>query len=245
MKAVQVLATYFGNRRNFPFDAVQVAEVLNQQITNLYTLDVGCDCDLLIVNHDIQSPGVYDYLSDIKGTQIKNGEVKVLNRPIVNKDLSFGSYKYAFHKLQNEYDYWFFNEDDILPLKENYIKEMIDVMDKDPSIGFVAALNFAKAHPFSFDEDGYIQKTSFHPPHAHGGVGLTSTKILKTLNHQLPEYFNTPNINPTSTPTLSVGGYDSDNIEINFTNAFTQIGYKLKLYNSKNNFKRLQDGSII
>ena len=114
MKAVHVLATYFGNRRNYPSTKYQVVEVLNAQIESLYNLDVGVDCDLLIVNHDIEDPEIYEYLKNLEGIKLKNGVVKILNRPIVNKDLSFGSYKYAFHKFEDEYDYWFFNEDDII-----------------------------------------------------------------------------------------------------------------------------------
>lgn len=248
MKAVQVVATYFGERRNYPTNAVQVVEVLNQQIELLQNFDVGCNCDFLIVNHDIESPQVYDYLSSIEGAQLKNGVIKVLHRPILNKDLSFGSYKYAFHKLKDKYDYWYFTEDDILPLRENYIKEMIDTIENDSSIGFVASLNFAKhkVHYFTLDKNNYIEKTGNHPPHAHGGIGLTTTKILQNLKSSVPEYFNTPNINPKVFQSNTIeGGYASDQIEIDFTNAFCKIGYKLKAYSPGTYFKRLQDGSFL
>jgi hypothetical protein len=248
MKAVQVIATYFGERRNYPSNILQVTEVLNQQIGFLQDFDVGCDCDLLIVNHDTKNPQVHDYLSSLSGIKTKNGIVRILHRSIISNDLSFGSYKYAFYKLENEYDYWYFTEDDILPLKENYIKEMINIIEGDPLIGFVAALTFNKVHNFSFDEDGYIKTvgTSWsHPPHAHGGVGLTTTKILQNLRTKLPSYFNTPNINNSINNTTLKGGYAGDNIEIEFTNAFTQIGYKLKAYSPGTYFKRLQDGQLL
>ena len=247
-KAVQVIATYFGNRRNYPQNSTQVSEVLNKQIESLHNLDVGIDCDLLIVNHDIESSQVYDYLSALEGVQLKNGIVKILHRPIISKDLSFGSYKYAFYKFENEYDYWFFTEDDILPLRENYVKEMIDIIEGDSLVGFVAALTFNKVHTFSFDEEGYIKTvgTSWsHPPHAHGGVGLTTTKILQNLRTKLPSYFDTPNINNSINKTTLKGGYTGDNVEIEFTNAFTQIGYKLKAYSPGTYFKRLQDGNLL
>lgn len=248
MKAIQIIATYFGERRNYPSNATQVAEVLNQQIELHQEFDVGCNCDFLIVNHDIESPQVYDYLSSIEGTQLKNGVIKVLHRPILNKDLSFGSYKYAFHKFENEYDYWYFTEDDILPLRKNYIKEMIDFIENDSLIGFVAALNFKahEIHKFTFDENNYIKKTGNHPPHAHGGVGLTTTKILQNLRLYAPKYFNTPNINPElfqDNPTK--GGYVGDQVEIDFTNYFYKMGYKLKSYSPGTYFKRLQDGSFL
>lgn len=247
MKAVQVIATYFGERRNYPKNAIQVAEVLNQQIKLLQDFNVGCDCDFLIVNHDIESPRVYDYLSALEGTQLKNGIIRVLHRPIVNNDLSFGSYKYAFYKFKNEYDYWYFTEDDVLPLRENYIKEMIDIIENDPLIGFIAAVNFAEhpVHRFTLDKDNYIEKTGNHPPHAHGGVGLTTTKILQNLGAKLPFYFNTPNINGSASKTTPKGNYVGDTTEIEFTNVFTQVGYKLKSYSPGTYFKRLQDGSLL
>lgn len=248
MKAVQVIATYFGERRNYPSNALQVVEVLNQQIELLQDFDVGYDCDFLIVNHDIKSPQVYDYLFALEGVQLKNGVVRVLHRPIINNDLSFGSYKYAFYKFENEYDYWFFTEDDILPLRENYIKEMIDIIEGDSLVGFVAALTFSKTHTFSFDKEGYIKAVGTpwnHPPHAHGGVGLTTTKILQNLRTRLPSYFDTPNINNSINKTTLKGGYTGDHVEIEFTNAFTQIGYKLKAYSPGTYFKRLQDGNLL
>jgi hypothetical protein len=242
-KAVQVLATYFGDRRNYPHNKIQVFEVLERQIHSAQQLDTGIDCDLLIVNHDIKDPQVTTYLSSISGTKTKNGIVKVLHRPIVNSDLSFGSYKYAFHKFENEYDYWFFIEDDILPLRKNYVKEMINVIEGDPQVGFVAALNFKTAHPFSFDEEGYIKSVGHlrWVPHAHGGVGLTSTQILQELRTKNPSYFDTPNINQTSHP-IPEGGYAGDHVEVEFTYAFSQIDYKLKVYSPGTYFERLQDG---
>tara|TARA_R110000868_G_scaffold104861_1_gene288930 strand:+ start:3964 stop:4713 length:750 start_codon:yes stop_codon:yes gene_type:complete len=247
-KAVQVVATYFGERRNYPSNATQVAEVLNTQIENLYTLDVGIDCDLLIVNHDIEDSEVYIYLKNLEGVKLKNGIVKVLNRPIVNKDLSFGSYKYAFHKFEHEYDYWFFNEDDILPLRENCIKEMISIIENDPLVGFVAALTFTEVHNFSFDDSGYIDKVGIykHPPHAHGGVGLTTTEILRSIRRSTPSYFDTPNITPLlQSEKIYKGGYGGDYIEINFTNEFCKAGYKLKSYSDGTYFKRAQTGDTL
>tara|TARA_R110001592_G_scaffold362080_1_gene674845 strand:- start:3052 stop:3798 length:747 start_codon:yes stop_codon:yes gene_type:complete len=248
MKSAHVLATYFGDRRNYPQNKYQVVEVLNTQIESLYNLDVGVDCDLLIVNHDINDPEVYEYLNSIEGISLKNGSIKILNRPIINKDLSFGSYKYAFHTFENEYDYWFFNEDDIFPLRENYMKEMIDIIENDSLIGFVAALTFSKVHNFIFDDKGYIDRVGIfnHPPHAHGGVGLTTTKILQDLREKCPSYFNTPNINPLlETSTSPEGGYGGDYIEIDFTNQFCKAGYKLKDYSNGTYFRRSQTGETL
>lgn len=246
MKAAQVLATYFGNRRSFPFNKNGVINTINKQIETLQELDLGYDTDLLIVNHDIKDSEVYEFLSKIENIKLKNGIVKIINRSIINNDMSFGSYKYAFYKFQNEYDYWFFNEDDILPLRSKVVKEMIDMLESDLNLGFIPALNFLNSvHEFKIDNLGYILSTGIwnHPPHAHGGVGLTSKKILLKIKNIFPEYFQTPNI--INENAISSGGYNGDHVEIEFTNIYVKAGYKLKCCSDGTYFKRLQDGRTL
>jgi hypothetical protein len=249
MKAAQILATYFGTRRTYPFNREGVMDVLNKQIATLCELDLGYDTDLVIVNHDNQDPLAHDFLNSLEGMQLKNGVVKILHRPIINQDLSFGSYKYAFHMLQSNYDYWFFNEDDILPLKTGLIQNMIDMLENDNTVGFVAALQYINCvHVFGFDENGYITTTGGHLPHAHGGVGLTSTKKLNELAIKDPTYFQTPNISQSNNPTPIEnleGGYGNDNIEIDFTHAFIKVGLNLVCSSDGTDFLRLQDSRLL
>jgi hypothetical protein len=248
MKAVQVLATYFGERRTYPFNIDNTIKILNKQIENLKTIDTGYDSDLLIVNHDNGSVKGNEFLKQVENTILKNGIVRILNRPIINHDVSFGSYKYAFYKYQNEYDFWFFNEDDILPMTNNFIGDMIDLLKNDSNVGFIAALQFVKGinitsdtHTFKFDENNYIISTGNHQPHAHGGVGVTSTSIIKDIVNKFPSYLDTPNINYNGNSTLS-GGYGGDGLEVDFTNIFVKAGYKIKCYSDGAKFTRLQDG---
>jgi hypothetical protein len=249
MKAAQILATYFGTRRTYPFNREGVFNVLNKQIETLRELDLGFDTDLVIVNHDNQDPLAHKFLSSLDGLQLKNGEVKILHRPIINQDVSFGSYKYAFHALRSSYDYWFFNEDDILPLKPGLIQSMVNVLERDSAVGFVAALKFTNCvHVFEFDENGYIKSTGGTTPHAHGGVGLTSTTVLDRLVEISPSYLQTPNIlQSLGLKDLAGcdGGYGEDGAEIDFTNVFVKAGFKLACSSDGTDFLRLQDGRLL
>jgi hypothetical protein len=121
---------------------------------------------------------------------------------------------------------------------------MVDILQTDDKVGFVAALQFtdAPAHHFIFDENDYIIRTGGHNPHAHGGVGVTSTKVIKDVVNKFPHYLNTPNINHNGESILTEGGYGGEGVEVSFTHIFVEAGYKLKCYSDGFKFKRLQDG---
>lgn len=241
MKTAIILATYFGDRRNYPHNQDEVVEVLDKQIQAAKTLDMGCPCDLIIVNHNYDNQVGLDYLQSVDGTQTRNGTVYVRNRPVVRQDMSFGSYKYAYMVYGEQYDYYFFNEDDILPMKDNVVSDMIAAFEADPKVGFVPALLFTNCvHVHEMDEDGYIAKTGGGPAHAHGGVGLTSSKIMKEIAAKYPNYIGTvADYNGTS---HAIGGYGGQHAERDFTHIFCEHGYKLKCISDGFRFKRLQDG---
>lgn len=242
MKLAVIIAYYFGNRRGYPHNKEGVKDLFLKQLSYYKDLDLGIDLDVIAVNHDTNDSDINKFLSLYNGTKLNRGTLKVLNRPRISSDLSFGSYKYAFYKFQNEYDYWFFTEDDILVLDSKAIIDMKNELDNDPNIGFVAAINFEKYgnHLFNLDEEGYIKSTANHPPHAHGGIGMTTTKIINKVISEYPNYILTPNIRKdlnqeVNTTQMSDYG-DEHNNEIEFSNIFTKIGLKLKALKSLNYF---------
>lgn len=247
MKAVQVMATYLGQRRHFPKNKQEGFDLIREQVSHHKDLDLGIESDLLIVNHDDGDKETQDFLNQYNGEKTFNGEIKILHRPRINFDLSFGSYKYAFFKYQNQYDYWYFNEDDVVILYNNAIKDMIDLLESDPSTGFVAASNFThNGHAFTFDSDGHIVSTGGISPHAHGGCGLTSTAIFNKVCETYPHFMQTPNILGITSPDVKGYEYASDSqMEIEFTNIFTTLGYKIKVYSDGKKYLRLQSGENI
>lgn len=240
MKVAKVLAFYFGDRRHYPKNKETTIDLFKQQIENHRKVDPGVNQDLIIVNHDKGEEDVKTFLNEYNGQDVFNGKIKIIHRPQINSDLSFGSYKYAFYLFQNEYDYWFFCEDDIIVTNNNITKKMIDDFESDDNVGFIAALDYNHkfGHGVYPTEDGYIID-SHVSAHAHGGVGLTSTKTIKKVNKIIPEYLQTPNINQIQHPQILIPEdlYEGEHTyETSFTNDFIKAGFKLKPFKSNNDF---------
>lgn len=251
MKAVQVMATYFGARRHYPYNEEGVRDLIAKQVEWHKTFDLGYPTDLVIVNHDIELEGVREFLDQYEGTQLYNGVVRIIHRPFFEPDISYASYKYAFAKLKGEYDYWYFNEDDVIIQHPHLIKDMIDLLEGDESLGFIATSNFVQynVHHFDYDSNGYIVGTGGHPPHAHGGCGLTSTEIFLDVCSKYPDFMNTANLRHETTTEYvekrPPGGYMEGFKEIDFSNRFIQAGYKMKCISTGSSFLRLQDGGYL
>lgn len=237
-KVAKVLAFYFGDRRHYPHNKQGVIDLFKKQIEAHRTLDPKVNMDLIIVNHDINDQEVYDLLNEYDGQEVITGKIKVIHRPKINCDLSFGSYKYAFHLLQDKYDYWFFSEDDIMPLTDGVVPELIYMLNSSEDVGFVGALKYTTpaVHAYDILDNGYIKND-----HIHGGVGLTSTEKMKKVAENISEYLKTPNILNQSI-NESISDYAGENgYEISFTKNFIETGFKLKVKNSSNNFLHIRE----
>ena len=236
-KVAKVLAFYFGWRRLYPHNKEGVIDLFKTQIKTHQTLNPGVNMDLIIVNHDTQDQDVYDLLNEYDGQDVSTGKIKVIHRPRISSDLSFGSYKYAFHLFQNEYDYWFFSEDDILPLTNGVVPELINILNSNEDVGFVGALKYPHTHYYTL-EDGYI----ISHDHIHGGCGLTSTIKMKKVAEIIPTYFQTPNILNEEIKNKIVDDYLGEHtFEISFTQDFINTGFKLKVKNSLDNFSHIRE----
>lgn len=246
MKVAKVLAFYFGDRRFYPHNKLGVMNLFKRQIETHTKINPGMYMDLIIVNHDSGDKETLDFLRLYENHKIFNGKVRIINRPRINGDFSIGSYKYAFHLLKNEYDYWFFSEDDIEPKCDNITKDMVDILNSDKKIGFVCALNFINYHMHHYQEiDGYIERTGESPPHAHGGVGLTSTYLMETITKNT-DFFDIPNIvqydNKSHIKSEVNTDYENENYqEIHFSNIFYEAGYKLKSFSDGTKFLHIRE----
>jgi|LakMenEpi03Aug12_release.lakeMendotaPanAssembly.Ray.scaffolds.fasta_scaffold02536_8 hypothetical protein len=247
MKVAKVLAFYFGNRRLYPHNKEGVIQLLKRQIESHKKIQPGVPTDLILVNHDTGDVEVRELLSQYEGMEINGGVVRILHRPRISFDLSMGSFKYAFYVLQNEYDYWFFCEDDVETIKDNVVIDMITLLNSDSRIGFVAACDYRNYNIHHYiTEDGFIRGTGVDAPHAHGGIGLTSTKIIRDVSQKISSYLSTPNIdsyiNGVNSTTLLTESYENENThEINFTNDFIKAGYELKSFSDGTNFLHIRE----
>jgi hypothetical protein len=139
IKNCKVIATYFGVRRHYPYDCNDTIQVLKDSIQNEIELDPGVDnLDVILVNHDCGVNEGNRYLQSLDGKEIFCGTVRVVTREWDDgKGISLGSFDYAFKKLQDEYDYWFFQEDDYKLIKPNYYINGVKIMEEDSKVGFV------------------------------------------------------------------------------------------------------------
>jgi len=134
-------------------------------------VDPGIPTDLIIVNNGAKEinygPG-NDFLDTLNGGEIHSGRVRVIHRD-VNIGRSFGGYNAAFEKFREEYDYFIFTEDDIVLHAHNYAKVLVEDFESDVKVGFVAAQGISRGPR----------------EHAHGGCGLSSTKVLSEVYNKL------------------------------------------------------------
>jgi len=173
MKSCRVISTYFGPRRkNVGFS--DTISTLKEVIKLEQNDTSGVEKDTIIVNHDFGDIMGKKFLDTIDGTKTKDGIFKILHRPFDNGiGGSFCSFNYAYEKFRNDYEYWFFNEDDVVVVKENYMTQIINQLKSDSTIAFICAQRETQTI-----QDGYIIKTGAYEPHAHGGTGGTHVKFL-------------------------------------------------------------------
>ena len=171
------------------------------QLENEKIIDPGIPMDVIIVNNTIGDTEADNIINSFDGTSIFNGHVSVFTRE--NLGGSFGAFSYAYDLLSSEYDYFLFNEDDILITHHGYFKRAIEVMSEDNTVGFVA---------FS-----PISHGSHDPVHCGGGFGVSSGFILEKIKNKFGKL-----------PYNQTNSYSSfENSEILFTNSVNDIGYSI------------------
>ena len=180
----------------------QILKMLDDVLSYECEVEAGVAVDTIVVING-RSPFNAE-LNEWKGRKTKNGKILVMERENVGG--SFGAYNFAFSKLKNHYDHWLFTEDDIVVGTNNYYQRLLDFFNKE-KLGFAALISVTN-HPLG--------------EHAHGGVGLTSTKILR-------EVF------PSGLPHYKEPGWDKTQIihdgEIPFTNQIVAHGYEIREFN--------------
>jgi len=197
--------------QNFPTKD-SVLELLKLILAEEISINPGVEVmDTIIVNNDTGWSRGNAWLDSINGTKTHSGKIIVLNRE--NSGRSFGGYNEAFQTYKNDYDYWIFTEDDILIDGNKYFSKAIEEFNSNKEVGFLALQGISS--------DGLYGMTGPEVIHAHGGVGITSTKVLNELTQKLGSL-------PFADKTKSQEYYDIIQFgEIAFTNQISRLGYKL------------------
>ena len=102
--------------------AIELLKFIWETHTNI---DGGIDFDIIILNGMYDNEETNSFLSQIDGTKTKNGKFLVYNKD--NIGWGFGSHAYAYEKLRNEYDYWFFRSQ-ILKLISRIVKQSCNIL---------------------------------------------------------------------------------------------------------------------
>ena len=206
--------------------AIELLKFIWETHTNI---DGGMDFDVIILNPMYDNEETNSFLSEIDGTKTKNGKFIVYNKD--NIGWGFGSHAYAYEKLRNEYDYWFFTEDDNIFCKPNWYKNTFDLLVTEMNNGSNVAFIASK---------GVLRDSGFEKSQcAHGGMGITHKKFLDEIYYSeggcsdvfergRDSYlFNRANTlpyyaidAPASKPYIIWS-------EIEFTNVFFRLGYEI------------------
>jgi hypothetical protein len=156
------------------------------------------------------------FLKKIHGQKLANGKVLTLMRN--NFGRQFGGYSEAFKKYADDYDYFIFQEDDMICHLPNYLEIALNIWRETKDCGFVPFIGSTKvnrSHRKALNiKDNVIVS-------CHGGHGMSSQKVLK---HLLTEH--------GSLPFNKKNNHFVDHLrhgEIMFTYSLIQLGYKFGL----------------
>lgn len=221
-KCVKIITTYFGDRRRPPYNAKESLRMMERNIQYEMDIDPGLDMDTYFVhNKPFKTDKVSDWkmvekcteeLQKLHRKKTKRGTAYVIER--ANIGISFGAYNYAFTQLHTMYDYFCFVEDDHLIVKDNYFAVAKRQLEINPNLGFVALV---KVWPY--------RPRKGKPCFAGGGIGFTSTRILRQVDHEygcLPHHQNVTGISRADYIKQKQAG------EYMFTGSIWSMGYDIE-----------------
>lgn len=209
MRCCKVIAIYFGPRHKPPTNGEEMLKHAKFILEKEREIDPGVDMDTIIVNNDAGFELGNEYLDSINGTKTKRGRIRVFHRE--NVGISFGAFSHAFGMLRDEYDYWFFIEEDIVPKVDKYYSTCMKKLDSDDNLAFVGVCGV----------NVYKDKL-----HCQGGIGISHTKYLGPIFDErgmLPHLQGKPDLNnwkQTIKPHLLYG-------EVEFTHCLVRKGFDI------------------
>lgn len=202
-KACKVICTYFGDRRgthNTPTNAADMLVLFKQSIGYETAIDSGFPMDTIIVNNNALYELGNTYVDSLNGLATKNGVIKTYTR--INTGGGFGGFSDAFRRYRADYDYWIFCEDDIVIVRDGYLKLAIEQMQSNHKIGFIAFSPISHHAPF----------------HCGGGFGLANIDALEAVAKH----------NNGILPVAVHNSYAAfEQAEMRFTSIFSEVGYVL------------------
>ena len=175
---------FFAHSQNFTSED-EVINLIKYNLEYEESIDPGYERDVLIVssNSDDFQKGK-KFLKSINNKKINRGNVFSLMRE--NIGYSFGAYNAGFQKYQDQYDFFIFQEDDLICYQPNYLRTAVQIWNNTPDCGFVpfiASGRVSKSHRKA------LKILSNEIVHCHGGHGMSSRDVLKAVTQK---YGNLP-----------------------------------------------------
>lgn len=161
---------YFAHSQNYA-NAEEIIKLLELNIKVEESNYSGQNMTLVIVNNEyaLEKNKWENFVNKYKNKVINGNKIIFETRENIGR--SFGAYDYAFRKYKEIFDYFIFTEDDVLIHGEEYATTAINEFNSYENVGFVSIIGISNK----------IFGNSNLLPHAHGGVGISSTKILKKI----------------------------------------------------------------
>jgi len=143
--------------------------------------NAGVDYDLILIDNSSPDREAQKFLSNCSYTVLKRE----------NTFFSFGPRKFAWEKFGDKYDYYFFQELDWIPIKDNWLLEMIKILLSDRAIGSVGNNVERRSwteNPFNPQQkvnNEFIEKIAPHRKqmyNLHGAYCLIPSRVLKEID---------------------------------------------------------------
>ena len=179
----------------------------------------GVDYEIVIVDNGSEDEATQKYLELLE----KEG-IKVFRRE--NIGFSFASFKYAWEKLKDDYDYFLFNEQDGVPAKDGWLLEILQKFHSEKDIGAVGnnVESFDLTWEFSELKDlcPYIGKRDAIY-NLDGFMTFTSSTVLREVE-EIGGLFVLP----------VIGRKNADRNELIFQQPILELGYKIVSFHDGN-----------
>lgn len=133
---------------------------------NYSKVSAGYSYDMVLVHRDFL--GFPD-----KIPENKDGKTFLENKIVNGEDIphrAFGAYRHYFNKYKDQYDYFIFISDDVVLKRNNWVKSIIDSLNRHEKIGFGSSQIF----------NGSIGYP--HSSHLRAPFWFAKTEVLKKIN---------------------------------------------------------------
>ncbi len=152
--------------------------------------DAGIDYELIIVDNSTDDEESAIFLKDY----CEKKGIQFIQRP--NTGFSFGAYNHIWKLFGKKYDYYLFHEQDIVPCKDGWLKEILLKFMSDRHIGAVGNVlegyrgkdYFVNWGSFKSELLGeYLRSPNFRQCNLDGAFMFTSSRILEECGLQVIE----------------------------------------------------------